>query len=221
MEFKTIWVSGFKGYANCIRFPFKGYDKRDTDLSQDDGPDFVIGMDDYRVMTNLIKAGQEHRKGLRGTVVQAEIDAPRFWWSEADTYSTRLYESSESTMHTLKKEEFGQDQFDFDWDDLPTYSTEAMNHMIEALKIMRDDMNKAESKEDKLKLLRALKGMLPEAYRQRRGVAFNYETLTYMYAQRKDHRLKEWNTDFVNWVHTLPYSEFITHEWGGVDTSAE
>ena len=220
MEFKTISVSGFKGYANCIRFPFKGYAKRDTDFSQEDGPDFVIGKDDYRVMTNLIKGGQEHRKGLRGIVVNVEIDAPRYWWSEADTYSTRLYESSESTMHTLRKEDFGQDQFDFDWDSAPTYMTEAMNHMIEAMKIARDDMNQAEGK-DKLVLLRQLKGMLPESYRQRRGMALNYETLTYMYAQRKDHRLKEWNTDFVNWVHTLPYSEFITHEWDGVDTSSE
>lgn len=220
MEFKTISVSGFKGYANCIRFPFKGYTKRDTDFSQEDGPNFVIGTDDYRVMTNLIKGGQEHRKGLRGIVVCAEINAPRFWWSQWDQYRHVLYTSSESTMHTLRKEEFGRDQFDFDWDNAPTYMTEAMNHMIEVMKIARDDMNDA-SGEDKLVLLRQLKGMLPESYLQRRGLAVNYETLGLMYEQRKDHRLKEWNTDFVNWVHTLPYSEFITHEWEGVDTGAE
>ena len=38
----------------------------------------------------------------------------------------------------------------------------------------------------------------------------NYETLANMYHQRKHHRLPQWSRDFVEWIHTLPYSEFIT-----------
>ena len=34
-----------------------------------------------------------------------------------------------------------------------------------------------------------------------------------MYEERKDHRLPEWNKVFVDWVKTLPYSEFITNDF--------
>jgi hypothetical protein len=51
-------------------------------------------------MHTLAKRGDEHAKSLRGLIVYADINAPRFWWQEMDTYrigTERL--SSESTMH--------------------------------------------------------------------------------------------------------------------------
>ena len=58
-----------------------------------------------------------------------------------------------------------------------------------------------------------LKAMLPESFIQKRFININYETLANMYKQRKNHRLPQWNTDFVKWIHTLPYNEFITGIW--------
>lgn len=52
-----------------------------------------------------------------------------------------------------------------------------------------------------------IKAMLPEGFIQTRMVSLNYEVLRNMYRQRKGHRLSGWNTDFVNWIHTLPVSE--------------
>jgi hypothetical protein len=34
-----------------------------------------------------------------------------------------------------------------------------------------------------------------------------------MYRQRKSHRLPQWNKYFVEWVKSLPYSEFITGDF--------
>jgi hypothetical protein len=51
-------------------------------------------------MSVLTKRGDEHAKVVRGIMVYAEINAPRYWWQEMDTYrigTDRL--SSESTMH--------------------------------------------------------------------------------------------------------------------------
>lgn len=62
------------------------------------------------------------------------------------------------------------------------------------------------------KLLRYTKSLLPESFLQTRTVCTNYQELRNMYRQRKNHRLAEWNTVFVNWVHTLPYSWMITGE---------
>ena len=55
---------------------------------------------DLHLMSTLVKHGDEHAKVVRGIMVYAEIDAPRYWWQEMDTYrvgTDRL--SSESTMH--------------------------------------------------------------------------------------------------------------------------
>lgn len=58
-----------------------------------------------------------------------------------------------------------------------------------------------------------VKAMLPEGFIQTRMVSLNYQTLKTMYNQRKNHRLVGWNTDFVNWIHSLPVHEFIDDEW--------
>lgn len=58
-----------------------------------------------------------------------------------------------------------------------------------------------------------IKALLPEGYVQTRMVSLNYQVLRTMYNQRKNHKLLHWNTDFVNWVHTLPMSEWITGDF--------
>lgn len=55
---------------------------------------------DKELLKTLVKRGDEHAKVLRGVMAWCEINAPRYWWQEMDTYrlgAERL--SSESTMH--------------------------------------------------------------------------------------------------------------------------
>lgn len=55
---------------------------------------------DIALLQKLIRRGDEHAKVLRGVVVWCEINAPRYWHIEMDTYRIgceRL--SSNSTMH--------------------------------------------------------------------------------------------------------------------------
>lgn len=59
---------------------------------------------DKELIKTLIIRGDEHSKVLRGVMVWCEINAPRYWWVEMDTYrigAERL--SSESTMHIQGK----------------------------------------------------------------------------------------------------------------------
>ena len=53
--------------------------------------------------------------------------------------------------------------------------------------------------------------LLPSSYNQRRTIMLNYEVLTGMYHDRKNHKLDEWRT-FCEWIESLPYSEIITGE---------
>lgn len=115
---KTLEIAGFASAVSALRLPF-GKECRskvssfqvvdDTCVFDDNlyinyGSTVDINEKDMHLMSVLIKRGDEHAKVIRGIIVYAEIDAPRFWWQEADTYrigTDRL--SSESTMHIQGK----------------------------------------------------------------------------------------------------------------------
>lgn len=110
LDVKTIEVAGFLSAVEALRLPF-GKECRSQTNYDDSWVETVVPnfQSDVRVffderditlMSTLIKRGDEHAKVLRGIIAYAEINAPRFWWVEMDTYrigSERL--SSESTMH--------------------------------------------------------------------------------------------------------------------------
>lgn len=111
IEIKTLEVAGFASAVQALRLPF-GKECRSTciqDFEQyESSLCYSARMDldakDIHLMSTLIKRGDEHAKVIRGVMVYAEIDAPRFWWQEMDTYrvgTDRL--SSESTMHIQGK----------------------------------------------------------------------------------------------------------------------
>lgn len=115
INIKTIEIAGFASAFQALRLPF-GKECRSESFT---GQTCVIGEVDTEVkyeasvfvderdlhlMSVLTKRGDEHAKVVRGIMVYALIDAPRYWWQEMDTYrigTDRL--SSESTMHIQGK----------------------------------------------------------------------------------------------------------------------
>ena len=211
-KFNTLNVWGFGAAIHGARNPLKSWDKSDSNVE----PGFIlnaIGDKDWDLLKRLWKAGTEHRKYLRQIWVWVDITLPRYVWSEFDTYKIGTSANSESTMHTLLKEDFSYDQFEWppfenaDWD-----MEASFKDYIDNLRTVRDRANELEGK-DRERMHQILKAMLPESFLQMRTINVNYETLATMYRQRKNHRLPQWSKDFVEWVHTLPYSEFITGEF--------
>lgn len=210
--FKTLEVAGIAAAMKGMRNPLKSYDKADTKV--DNFTDCVIGPNDYDLARRLWKGGTEHRKYLRQIYVCVDIWAPRFWWSEFDTYKIGTTANSESTMHTLLKEDFGLEQFELPiFEEKDWIAKSGFEAYIHILKHIRDKANICEDRKEKEHYHQILKAMLPESFIQKRTVSLNYETLSTMYRQRKNHRLPQWNTDFVSWINTLPYSELITGEF--------
>ena len=115
IKINVIEIAGLASALEALRLPF-GLDCRseiDSTWSENYSCDeFVIGTltkvkvsdKDLALLQTLVKRGDEHAKVLRGVIVYLDIDAPRFWWQEMDTYrvgTERL--SSESTMHIQGK----------------------------------------------------------------------------------------------------------------------
>lgn len=113
---KLIEVAGFAPVLQALRLPFGKECRSDSDFDMkihdthdcDDTDDTFllisegITLDDRdrKLLSTLVKRGDEHAKVLRGVQVWFEITAPRFWWQEFDTYRIGVEKlSSESTMH--------------------------------------------------------------------------------------------------------------------------
>lgn len=135
-----------------------------------------------KVSANLADKGAGHNKFLRQIVFWVDIVAPRYWWSEFDTYKIGTVAQSESTMHKLAKRR--PEYADFA-PSTPAYTIEAFRTAWEH--------NKHN--------IQTLKACLPEGYLQRRLVTMNYETLRAIIDQRATHRLPEW-PDFIKQMRT-------------------
>ena len=118
---RTLEIAGLAGALQALRLPFGKecrsytFGSKETyspaieqafpeDTSCYDGITFttqiLLHSKDKDLIKTLIKRGDEHAKVLRGVMVWCEINAPRYWHAELDTYRIgceRL--SSESTMH--------------------------------------------------------------------------------------------------------------------------
>jgi len=123
-----------------------------------------------RVADSLAGRGGGHNKFLESIVVWIDIEAPRYWWSEFDTYRAGITKQSESTMHTLRKRDLMYSDF-----------AGVTHPYIEDINVCRESMS-----------IQEIKAALPESYLQRRLVCTNYKALRNIYHQRLTHKLPEW-----------------------------
>lgn len=188
---------------------------------------YIIGPNDHDLMMRLRNAGTDHRKFMRMIMVYVDITAPRYWWTEADTYKIGTVRNSCSTMHKIHEKEFTLE--DFSCEHLDSNHKDAKNKAIyywypkdskiewnasplDGLKIIIGLLNTnrmayLETKEKKYwwQMIQ----LLPQSYNQKATLMLNYEVLANIYKSRKTHKLDEWR-DFCVWIESLPYSELIT-----------
>lgn len=213
IKIENVEVFGWEAAIRGMRNPLNSWDKSDScwlPLTVDDGSklEFFAGNNDLTLMKKLAAAGTDHRKFMRMINVTCDITAPRYWWTEFDTYKVSTVRNSCSTMHTIAEKEFTLD--DFSWEhlftrDFQTYgiydnddqqtvylqasALEVLNTVIQALNAYRraylvsQKANKA--------LWWQMIQLLPQSYNQRATVQMNYEVLANMYHSRKNHKLDE------------------------------
>ena len=202
-------VMGWEAAIRGMRNPLASWSKSDTDYEKryQTAYEFPpnIGSNDYDLMMRLRNAGTDHRKFMRMIVVYADITAPRYWWTEADTYRMGVEKNSCSTMHTIHKREFILD--DFSHEHMSNDVLIELERIIDVLNIRRRDFLETKERTFWWDMIQ----LLPQSYNQKRTMMMNYEVLSNIYKSRKGHKLNEWS-GFINWINLLPYSELITGE---------
>lgn len=174
-----------------------------------------IGPNDHSLMERLDNAGTEHRKFMRMIPVWVTLSAPLYWWKEADTYKVGTVRNSCSTMHKIQAKEFTHE--DFSCEHMNQCSSLHLKDTIDLLNDYREKYLVAVKTEPETGLSAKdvwwqMIQLLPSSYNQKATLFLNYEVLSNMYHQRKNHKLDEWHT-FCDWIRELPYSELITREF--------
>ena len=205
IKIENIEVNGFEAAIRGARNPMNSWDRMDSCYNNGE---FEIGENDYKLLKNLTIAGPEHRKWNRMVTVTMDITAPLYWWKEYDTYKVGTVANSCSTMHKIQAKKFEMSDFSVEH----LRSLGVMHEVIDELNFYRDKFNKDKKKEDWWEMIQ----LLPTSYNQKRTVHLNYEVLGTIYHQRRHHKLDEWHV-FCDTIKTLPYSEFITREFGDKD----
>lgn len=107
---ETIEIAGLAAVLRALRLPYKKECRSHTHyhlFNEGNGDSYSytasikLNEADKTLLSTLVKRGDEHAKVLRGMVVYAEINAPRYLWQEIDTYRIgKETLASESTMHS-------------------------------------------------------------------------------------------------------------------------
>ena len=175
---------------------------------------YAIGCNDLDLMRRLIRAGSSHRKFMRQIFVSVDITAPRYWWTEFDTYKVGTTSNSCSTMHKIHAKEFELDDFSHEHlitdEPIPTRIYSPMQMMEANIKNLNHLRSLYLETKDK-KYWWQLIQLLPQSYNQKRTITMTYENLLNMVSQRRGHKLDEWH-DFCDWALSLPYAEVLLKE---------
>ena len=225
IKIENIEVYGWEAAIRGMRNPMNSWDKSDsyfdtnfyTTETKDDyilnhtEDQWYIGEADVKLMSKLSKAGSVHAKFRRFIDVTIDITAPLYWWKEFDTYKIGTVSNSCSTMHKIHTKPF--DINDFSTDHLYVKDSrgkchyilpiDLMHNIIKVLNDYRESFLQTMDKEDWWQMIQ----LLPSSYNQRRTIHLNYEVLSKIYSERKDHKLDEWRTFCDKIIDMLPYSE--------------
>jgi len=146
------------------------------------------GPDLYNRARQLAGMNKGHNKFLRQIMLWIDCDAPLYWWKQFDQYKVATVTQSESTMHTLMKNEIHSTDFE---GGLPTPTLVRLNELREA-----KDFNK-------------LNKELPQSYLQRRIITMSYATMREIREQRTGHKLAEWDWFIDAVLNNVCFPEFL------------
>ena len=233
IKIENIWVFGWEAAIRGMRNAKESWDKSDSFFKDENGKSvFILGPNDKKLMSTLIRAGSDERKFLRMIHVSMDITAGQQWWTEFDTYKVGTVRDSCSKMHKIQDHTIDINSFDHEGLDLiddvighndiigDLTPKDVMNHIyFPMLDYLRIKFNETKDK----KYWRALIEILPESYHIKATVDLNYENIYNMLHARAFHKLDEWalsnlenRTYYYNGdsfcdvvVKKLPYSELL------------
>ena len=146
--------------------------------------------------------GSGHDNFLNGIIVQFDLTFTNKAWVEAERYHFLDFISSQSTIHRIAK-------FDLD----KSYISYVDPRIIAIMKEKVAQYNELAATDPQNPALNRLYLELlysnPAGFKLTAKMTTNYRQLKTIYAQRRTHRLPEWQI-FCDWIEQLPRAECLT-----------
>lgn len=146
-----------------------------------------------KVACKLASKGGSEGKWMRSTYFSWSIRAPRFWWTEMDTYKVGTVAQSESTMRVLSMGRSFEPS-DFEGREVDSFVLSRLNILLDTLRANPKDTD----------LLVKLKSALPESFMQRRVWSCSLAVMQNVWRQRRQHRLPAWKIVCDAFVESTP-----------------
>ena len=156
------WEAAIRGMRNS----FNSWDKSDSGYDKETGK-YVVGSADSELMERLSRSGPSHAKFLRYINVTMDVNAPRYWWAEMDTYKVGTVRNSCSTMHKVQSKEFTRE--DFSCEHLDEESLKTLDMLISTINSARDRFNEKKEKSDWWQMIQ----LLPASLNQKATLQLN------------------------------------------------
>ena len=216
IKFENVEVFGWEAAIRGMRNSWNSHEKSDSGYipmiaswGQDRAEQvYTVGDADLTLMKQLAGAGASHAKYRRYINVTVDITAPLYWWKEFDTYKVGTVANSESTMHTVMRDEFYIE--DFSNEHLDEEALSELSRIVRKLNAWRLEYITTEHPEIRKRIWYKIIQLLPSSFNQRRTVQLNYEVLAHIWKDRKNHKLDEWREGFCQeFIKKLPCSEGI------------
>lgn len=138
-----------------------------------------------------------HDSALKSILVNVNITADQSFWLQWERYHHQDTVSSFSTMYCLTK-----------FTNLESMFNEYVDkRALDLLKEKIEEYNKCPTEDNFNKVIYNC----PEGIELTRRVTTNYLQLKTMYNQRKHHKMKSWNEDFINMCNELPFFTLFTN----------
>lgn len=202
---------------NGARFAKKSSEKSDSSIESISLNGLILGEKDLKLakMLSHTSVASGHDKFLQSINFMIDISWSRYMWQEFDTYRVGVSKQSESTMHTITKDNLSIKDFDIDRTkfcsdfvyNLVLNEIEKFLNKVKYWKSIYENENITDTEFREL-----IKNTIPESFIQKRRVSMNYATVKLINAQRKNHRNIEWRELIKYFKEILPFSEIIFEE---------
>ena len=137
IKFENVEVFGWEAAIRGMRNSWDSHEKSDSGYIPMVAHCYKVGDADLALMKRLALAGPSHAKYRRYINVTVDITAPLYWWKEFDTYKVGTVANSESTMHTIMKDEFNIEDFSNEY--LDEEALDDLSHIVYKLNCWRKE----------------------------------------------------------------------------------
>lgn len=206
MKFYNTEVYGLNNSIKASSYPMS------TDIIRDYD---VITENDLKRSKKLgsAKPNSGHDCFLKGIIVQFDLCAPAYIWLQIMRYHFQDIISSQSKMHKIQNMDLDKQ--------CNTWVLKEIKNICKSLILFYNNYDWNTNKNviwddgisyTKQDFFHLIISNLPQGLELTARMTSNYLQLKTIYLQRKNHKLYDWNDDFLNWVNGLPmFKELINN----------